>query len=162
MGPDKSTLLARCSFLLAPQKCFAVFKAVWGFLAWCPLFLAGCNGPADYCRIEPSSIDFGKAMPPPFSETSVTLLDTLVVGNDGPTKLDGVVIFHVEIGRSPMPSFGLFPGVDSTFSVPAVGETSLVLAAIVTDENLGEYTGFVDLGASCGTVPFHLSVLQGQ
>lgn len=129
---------------------------------------SGCRqpetGPSTNSRIEPATVDFGWVQTPPLAPFTTAVTREVTITNAANTELSGEVSIHLD-GEAPHePALALTrPETGPRFAIPP-GDTLIFefTATVVSNTPDGSYSGTIEFGPACGSVPLALRVRASQ
>ena len=136
-----------------------------------PMVVLGCNGDdegagihAASCQIDPTAVDFGYVLTPPFPPFTTTVTKEIVITNVGTSEIAGEISMEITSGEGNRPRIHLSPeDSDPSFAL-APGDSAVFTIAATVESNTapGLFEGSLEFGTSCGSVPLRVGVTPSQ
>jgi hypothetical protein len=136
-----------------------------------PMAVLGCNGDdesggihAASCQIDPTTVDFGYVLTPPFPTFTTTVTKEIVITNVGTNEIVGEISIEITSGEVNRPQIHLSPeDSDPSFALaPGNSTVFTVVATVQSDTSPGLFEGSVEFGTPCGSVPLRVGVTPSQ
>jgi hypothetical protein len=111
------------------------------------------------CALSRNAVDFDSLASPPFGEDTLSL--PVTVTNFGDSDLSGHVTIQLDTPNPSGPWFSIDPE-NPEFVIPPGGSRTFAIVARLENGSSGSFTGTVDFGTVCGSVPLMMVVSQSQ